>query len=331
MTRRTFLAGAAMAARVVGAPPPSKMGIATTSYMTVWKPKDTYEFLEHCHGLGAAGIQSAINADPAKLRARAEELGMWIEAIAPLPKAGDEDGFAKVVARAKAAGASCIRVNTLPGRRYETFSSLEDWKAANQAGFAALHTAMGVMEREKLPLAVENHKDWTVDEMAGMLKQRSSEYVGVCLDFGNNVSLLDDPMDVAEKLAPYAIATHVKDMAMEPYADGFLLSEVPLGEGYLDLKRMVSLVRQARPKTHFTLEMITRDPLEVPCLTDKYWATFPDRNGVYLARMLKTVQKQSNRLQSLPRLKGQTPLAQLRLEEENVKNCLHYAREQLDL
>lgn len=37
------------------------------------------------------------------------------------------------------------------------------------------------------------------------------------------------------------------------------------------------------------LEMITRDPREIPCLTEKYWATCDDLNGVHLARTLSQV------------------------------------------
>ena len=142
--------------------------------------------------------------------------------------------------------------------------------------------------RTKSRFALENHKDWTLEQIVEILKGYSSENVGACLDFGNNISLLDDPMDVVEQLAPYALTTHVKDMGLEPYPDGFLLSEVRLGEGVLDLPRMFTMVRQARPKTNFVLEMITRDPLKIPCLTDGYWATFPDRSGRNLARTLQT-------------------------------------------
>ena len=46
----------------------------------------------------------------------------------------------------------------------------------------------------------------------------------------------------------------------------------------------------AKPDVKFSLEMIVRDPLEVPCLTDKYWATFENRSGSYLARALSTAQ-----------------------------------------
>ncbi len=330
MTRRTFTSLAA-AAVFNGTPPPSKMGIATTSYLSFWKPQDTMEFLEHCHALGAAGIQCRINGDLSKIRSRAEQFGMYIEAMLPLPKGKDTAHFEKAIQDAKAVGALCGRVGALSGRRYETFATLPDWQAWVKQRMADIQAAVPVLERHKFAMALENHKDWTVDEMVGILKGHSSEYLGALVDFGNNISLLDDPMSVVERLAPYAVSTHVKDMGVEESQDGFLLSEMPLGEGFLNLERMIAAVRAARPKTRFTLEMITRNPLVVPCLTEKYWATFPERNGIYLARTLKLVQREGHGLQALPRVDKQSRVAQLRLEDENVKACLNHAREKLSL
>ena len=76
-----------------------------------------------------------------------------------------------------------------------------------------------------------------------------------------------------------AFTTHFKDMGVEEYREGFLLSEVPLGTGVLDLPRVIRTLRAAHPEIRFNLEMITRDPLEVPCLAVVYWATFPDLPG----------------------------------------------------
>ena len=335
MTRREFAYLAAAAGRLSAAPPPSKMGIATTSFMTYRKFSDPYEFLEYSHSLGAGGIQTGLTSPDAaalqKLRARAEQLGMYIECMVGLPKKDDAGAFEKSIQAAKTAGALCVRAGCLSGRRYETFNSLVEWQNFTTESLAAIKRAIPVLEKARMPLALENHKDWTVDEMKAILKDNSSEYLGVCLDFGNNIALLDDPMAVVETLAPYAIATHVKDMGLEPYVDGFLLSEVPLGEGFLDLKKMVAIIRKARPNTRMTLEMITRNPLEVPVLKEKYWATFPDRSGRYLARTLRLLDNESKRLAALPRMDKQTSTAQVRLEEENVKVCLHYAREQLNL
>jgi 3-oxoisoapionate decarboxylase len=333
-TRRHFLGTFAAAAASRGwAVPRSRMGIASTCYMTAWRPKDTYEFLEHCQALGAGGIQASLSStDPLylkKLRSRAEQAGMYLEFMIGMPKQ-DTSAFEAAVKAAKSAGGVCVRANCLPGRRYETFSDLTEWQRLNVEAHEAIDRALPIVEKHGMALALENHKDWTAAEMAALMKQKSSEYLGVCLDTGNNVSLLDDPMDAVELLAPYALSTHLKDIGVARYEDGFLLSEMPFGEGFLNLKQIVAAVRRARPKTKITLEMITRNPLEVPCLTDKYWVTFPSRNGKYLARTLRMVDANA-RKQILPRIDQLDKPAQKRLEEENVKQCLYYARQQLGL
>jgi sugar phosphate isomerase/epimerase len=163
-----------------------------------------------------------------------------------------------------------------------------------------------------------------------LVERHASERLGVCLDIGNNLSLLDDPREVVEKLAPHAVTAHIKDMAMAEYPEGFLLVEVPLGQGLLDLAWVVERIRQARPQARMSLEMITRDPLQVPCLTGKYWATFPQRNGLYLARALELVRGHAPR-DPLPRVTGLEAAARRQLEEDNVRKCLAYAGDKLGL
>ena len=328
MTRRDFLYAAAAGATPLVAATRSRMGIATTCYMTVWKPKDTLEFLEHAVAVGAGGIQAALSSlEPAylrKLRDRAVDAGMYIEVMSAMPRRDDTSAFERTVAAAKQVGALCLRCACLGGRRYETFDTLPAWQEHAAASRIAIDRAAGIAEREKLPLAIENHKDWTAEELAAIMKSRSSEYLGVCLDTGNNIALLDDPLAVVETLAPYAISTHIKDMDVREYADGFLLSEIPLGDGMLDIQRVVATIRKARPETRMTLEMITRDPLHVPCLTEKYWKTFPDRGGEFLARTLRMVRSRENQ-RKLPSLAGLDRAAQLRLEDDNVRRCLQDA------
>ena len=333
MTRRSFLAATASAAMASTAPR-TKMGIASTSYMTVRKSRDTIEFLDRVNALGAGGIQASLRSlEPAylkKLRDRAGQLGMYIEVMVGLPRTSDSSAFERTVAAAKEAGAVALRTGALSGRRYETFNTLADWQAFVKESHAAIERALPIVERHRVPMGLENHKDWTLDEFSAMLKHRSSEFAGACLDTGNNIALLDDPMELVETLAPYAVTTHLKDMGVQSYEDGFLLSELPFGAGMLDMKRIVSTIVKARPQTRLTLEMITRDPLKVPCLTGKYWVTFPQRSGRYLARTLAMVRAQQHR-QPLPMLTTLNQEAQLRLEEDNIKSCLNYAREQLGL
>jgi sugar phosphate isomerase/epimerase len=295
------------------------LGVSATSYLTVWETLDTLDFLERCHGFGATGIQAMLRNEPLEVRARAEKLEMYFEAMVSLPLGGDTAEFEQSLKDAKAAGATALRAACLGTRRFETFPTLEAWQAHVDKSHQSLAAALPLLDKYKIPLGLENHKDWTTDELVAILERYSSEYFGVCLDFGNNISLLDSPMETIEKLAPFTVTTHIKDMAVEPYEEGILMSEVVLGQGYLDLPRAVNLIRQARPQTRITLEMITRDPLKIPMLTDRYWATFPDKTGLDLARTLRFVNDNSA---PLPRVSHLTKAELLRAEDQNVMDCL---------
>lgn len=328
MNRREFLLSAAAAGAVAGlrAADAFPTGIAVTCFMTVRRPKDSLGFLEYASTLGGKGIQTPLTSlDPAylkKFRKRLDDLGYYFESMAAFPKQ-DPAPFEAAVKGAKECGANCIRCSSLGTRRYETFDSYAAWKQWSEEARTSLFTAVSIAEKHKLPIALENHKDWTLAEHVALLKQVSSEYLGACLDTGNNIALLDDPMEVVEALAPYAICLHLKDMRVAPAADGFLLSEVPFGDGFLEMRRMVETVRKARPTTPLTIEMITRNPLLVPCLTQKYWATFPDRSGYLLARTLRLIQQSGSKpMPTMPESRD----AQLAAEEANVKRCLDWLR-----
>ena len=137
-------------------------------------------------------------------------------------------------------------------------------------------------------------------------------------------------METVEALAPFAFTTHLKDMAVQEYEDGFLLSEVPLGDGFLALKRIVERLQEAHPKIQFNLEMITRDPLKIPCLTRKYWATMATVPARHLAAALAMVRHNPPN-KPLPRTGGLDLDQQLALEDGNVRASFAYAGEHLRL
>jgi len=265
-----------------------------------------------------------------KLRRNAEEYGMFIEGSASLPRnQSDVEKFQQTVRTAKQAGAKVIRI-AIGGRRYEQFEQAVQFKQFADRSWKSLQLAEPVAARHNIRLAIENHKDWRVADMLDILKRISSEYVGVCVDTGNSFALLEDPMEVVEAYAPWGFAVHLKDMAVAEYEDGFLLADVPLGEGLLDLSRMVKILRKVRPEIQFSLEMATRDPLKVPCLTEKYWATFEDVPGSDLARTLKYVRANASP-QRLAKVSHLPLEQQVELEEQNIGKCLRYAAEHLNL
>jgi 3-oxoisoapionate decarboxylase len=322
-----------------------RMGIVVHSYGLRWNSKansstfppflDAVQLLEHCHSINAGGIQVGVNGwtpDFARqIRKKSESLGLFLEGSIGLPKSEAEiENFETQVVNAKAAGITILRTVCLGGRRYESFKSGEEFEAFRKNSMNFLQWASAVVKKHKMKLAVENHKDWRAEEMVELIKLVDSEWVGVTLDFGNNISLLEEPSYVIRTLAPYAFSTHIKDMGVKTYEDGFLLSEVPLGKGVVDLEEAVTLCKKYNPEIKFNLEMITRDPLEIPYLKEQYWATFGSLPGKDLAKIIKMV-KEKPYPEPLPTISDLNPEAQLALEEDHILKSLEYSRNKLKL
>jgi sugar phosphate isomerase/epimerase len=339
-TRREFLAACAvaLASPVARAAEPQQipMGVVIHSYGMRGADKESHfndplTFLDYCHGLGAAGVQTALGARDeaytAKLRARAEEHRMYVEGSSRLPRdKGDVERFAAEVRTAKECGAAVVRTVLMDGRRYEVFDSATAFRKAAEQARQSLLLAKPVVEKHAIKLAVENHKDFEAGALVELLKAADSPNVGACIDTGNSLALLEPPLETVEALAPYAFTSHVKDMGVEEYADGYLMSEVPLGTGFLDLPRVLGVLRKAKAAPRLNLEMITRDPLKIPCLTEKYWATLDHVPARRLASALALVRKHAAK-KPLPRLSDLPRDERVKREDDNVKECLRYAKE----
>jgi hypothetical protein len=67
--------------------------------------------------------------------------------------------------------------------------------------------------------------------------------------------------------------------------------------------------------------MATRDPLKVPCLTDGYWTTFPERKATHRDAALARVEANPPR-QPVPNIAGKPVAAVLAEEEANNRHGL---------
>lgn len=362
VTRRDFLAKSALSAFAIALPSMAvsalpgnsvidelmkerKMGIVVHSYATRWNSKiessrypgfmDALSLMRHCHAIGAGGVQVGINnwtADFARqVRGEKEKLGMYVEGSVAMPfKASEVAMFDKNIAAARAAGVDIVRTVCTSGRRYEIYHSAADFETARSKAITCMQLGEPVLKKHKVKLGVENHKGWRAVELAELIKKMNSEWIGVTLDFGNSIALMEDPMEVVTTLAPLAVSTHVKDMGVQEYEDGLLLSEVPLGTGILDLNAIVSICRKHNPDITFNLEMITRDPLVVPCLTDDYWSTFSAVGGLDLARTLRMARAHKPK-DGLPHVSGLSNEQRLGKEEQNILESLAYSANKMEL
>jgi sugar phosphate isomerase/epimerase len=291
-------------------------------------------FLKHCREVGAGGMQASLGVlDAARvktLREFAAEHSLFIDGIVNPPK--DDADLARFEAEIRTAaevGALAVRTVVMPGRRYEQFKSLAEVREAEARAVKMLELAAPIVTKHRVKLAVENHKDQRIDERLTLYKHLSCEYIGATVDTGNSFALLDDPYGAIEALAPYAFTVHFKDQGLREYEQGFLLADIPLGQGGFDMKRIAAILQRAKPDIRMVLEHITRDPLKVTCLTDSYWATMPSVSGADLARTLLFVRKHPSK--SLQDVGSLSLDQQVELEDANIATSLKYAREELGI
>ena len=85
-------------------------------------------------------------------------------------------------------------------------------------------------------LAVENHGgDLQSREMKMMIEAVGADVMGVCLDSGNPVWMLEDPHMTLEMLIPYAATCHVRDSAVWKVPEGIAVRWVNMGDGNVDI------------------------------------------------------------------------------------------------
>ena len=357
MTRREAMAAAGAAAAFVlkpaGAEPRvlKNMGVASTSFgariraggggrggrggrgggatAPIMPP---FDIMDYAHETGVGSVETMLTSYDAdsirKFRQKLDSYNLRLILSPRLPsEPSDVGAFDAAVKASKEAGAYSLHA-AMTARRYEEFDTYEQYKQSFERCQKQIALAEPVLAKYKIRLGIENHKGWRAVEQAAWMKRVSSEFVCVHLDFGNNISFCEDPMDTLKILLPYIISCHIKDQAVEPYADGFTLSEVPFGEGFLDLKGMVETLQKKDPNMPFDLEMMTREPLKVPVFTDKYWATFGDIPGKDLAHILEIVHKNKPK-SPVPHVEGMSLEAQVKFEDENNRKCINWARQNL--
>jgi len=131
------------------------------------------------------------------------------------------------------------------------------WAIHKRRLASMLKKLLPAAEDHGIVLAIENHVDMTADQIVELITTIDSPWLRVCLDTGNNVRLHEDPVMVAEKLAPFTRATHIKDVWGEPGAPKDFASwpSVPLGKGVVNIPKVLEHLRKARYRGLLAIEI----------------------------------------------------------------------------
>lgn len=107
---------------------------------------------------------------------------------------------------------------------------------------ALLDAILPALDAANVTLALETYERIPTADLVALVERAGSTRVGICLDPANTIAILERPSDVIDVTAPHVVNIHVKDFAFSRRDGwvGFTLAGAPLGEGQLDLDRLLT-------------------------------------------------------------------------------------------
>jgi sugar phosphate isomerase/epimerase len=333
-----------------------RLGLDT--YSLRWQGWDAFMFLEYAAGVGLDNVQFSERSTLASLddtyleslKQRADGLGLSVElgmlsfdrysSFFRAEYGTGEQQLADLLRAASVVGSPVVRC--LLGGQAERLGPVPFQQHVEE--FLRVLGTLAPLARDLgIKVAVENHGgvDFLARELRALVEIAGSDYVGVCLDTGNPAYAAEDPVVSTEILAPYIVATQVRDTRVWAVAEGAMAQWTPLGQGNVDLPRIRDILSNQAPKVAFNLEIITGgEPTLIPYADpgSDFWRAYPDmlaRDFVRFAALAQSGRPEPLEQLTLPH--GiQTPPAALAeqfkaQQRRHFEESVAYARDALKL
>jgi 3-oxoisoapionate decarboxylase len=311
MLRRTFVAGATAMMQTATAQQPPQAKAGAKLGIDLFSIRDSgfspFEYLDYSAKLGAkvvhfSEIRFIGNLEPdnlQKVRGYAANLGVELElgmrSICPTSKAFDpslgtaEQQIERMVQAAKSLGSPIVRcfLGTMNDRVGST-----PIEGHIDETIKVLRNVRSRVIDSGVKLAVENHAgDMQARELKTLVEFAGKDFVGVCLDSGNPLWVIEDPHLTLETLAPYVLTSHVRDTAVWRIPEGAAVQWLRMGEGNIGIDRYVKRYLELCPGKAITLEIIVTGARKFPYLEHKFWEGYRNVPAWEFSRFVGLVDK----------------------------------------
>lgn len=152
----------------------------------------------------------------------------------------------------------CLKLNSSVLRTFIGFNRYDKQTNISLEIQNAIHQLNKIKQNAQdlqIKIAIENHGDVTSDELVYIIEKVASPNVGICLDLGNPLLTMEDPIEATEKMAPFTFTTHFKDYAIQMTNYGCKVCGVALGQGNIDLAAGLKILRENTSLDKIILEL----------------------------------------------------------------------------
>lgn len=162
----------------------------------------------------------------------------------------------------------------------------------------ALCAQKQMLKDHNVILAIETHFEFTTFELLRLFERcdaKPGDYLGICLDTMNLLTMLEDPVSATERILPWIVCTHIKDGGVILESDDLITFPAEIGKGTIDLQQIIVLLNSLPFKVNLSVEdhggsfML---PLSNPQFRDK----FPDLSHEELKKLLSLADLTKDRM-----------------------------------
>lgn len=181
----------------------------------------------------------------------ADDLGLYIEWGCGQHVPMDLTSFSKkdiYISNRRAAGeAYGLGVNIIRS----CSGGLMRWKKDSPATETILKEAARELKKQAsifrdcgLVLAIETHFEFTTFELLRLFEMcevEPGDYLGICLDTMNLLTMLEDPVLAAERILPWVVSSHIKDGGIIYRNRKMTTFPAEIGKGVIDIESIIRL------------------------------------------------------------------------------------------
>ena len=341
MDRRTFILGTAAAAVHAARPfawQAAGVELGSVDGSVSGNQFTATTFLDYLASINLTwamiSLPAAVLEDDAAIRAvraHADRLGIRLQlaygSLCPSsqsfkPELGTVDEqVARALNATKIFGSTCFRcILGLDPERPEIDRHIENMVRAVRGSRARIVDS-------GIKLAVENHGgDLQAREMKMMIEAVGPDIMGVCLDSGNPVWMLEDPRLTLETLIDYTETCHVRDSAVWMVPEGIAVRWVNMGEGNVDIDGWIRAFIQGRPGLPVIFENLVSGRPRIHRIYDRaFWDNWRNMPAWEFSRLLALAEKGTPK-PAAPRAPDKTAGQQ---KIEDLETCVRYTRDLL--
>jgi len=141
----------------------------------------------------------------------------------------------------------------------------------------------------RVVLAIETHFEFTTFELLRLFEMcgaEPTEYLGICLDTMNLLTMLEDPVRATQRILPWVVSTHIKDGALLLTETGFVSFPVETGKGVVNFKEIFELLSSLEHEITLSIEDHGGE-FQIPIFDAAFLEKFPGLSVAELGDLLE--------------------------------------------